>query len=68
MVHDFISRSYQQDAFFNTSVVKILSRFINLFSIDENRTPGDELSDFVFTPLTSQCMIKFKHAFTQCTF
>ena len=67
MVYDFRTRSYQPDGFFNTKVPKILSRFINLFCSNENRTPGDELKDFVFTPFTLQHMIKFKHVFTLCT-
>ena len=60
MVDGFISRSYQLDAFLKTTVLKILSRFINLLSTDKNRTPGDELSDFAFTNEFLRVSIQWK--------
>ena len=67
MVHDFISRSYQPDAFFNISFLKIL-KFISILSSDENSILDDELCDFVFTLFTLQHRLIFKHAFTQSKF
>lgn len=66
MIHDLCPGVINQMRF-SIHVLKI-SKFINLFSCDENSTPDNELCDFVFIPFTSQYKLKIKHAFTRRTF